>query len=338
VKILVTGASGFLGRHVVARLLARGHAVRAMVRPAAAPPTWDRAVELFQADLRVTEGLEAAFEDVDAVVHLAYAASADGEVMLADTLRGTERLLDAMGRSGVKRLVLASSFVVYDWRRVHWTLDEESPLSKDDVYRRGSYDIAKLWQERLAARAAGQHGWQVTTLRPGFIWGAGRAAIAGMGRVAGPWHLLFGPLTRLPLTHVENCADAFAAATEHPAAAGQVFNVVDGDGVRVWRYAREYARGTGRRGIPLPIPYLVGYGVAKLAALTSRILFGKKGKLPSLLTPVRFEAQFKPLRFPNRKLRQVLGWSPPLDFRECLARTYAAEPGAPGPLASPAVN
>jgi hypothetical protein len=54
----------------------------------------------------------------------------------------------------------------------------------------------------------------------------------------------------------------------------------------------------------------------------SRIFFGKKGRLPSLLTPRRFEAQFKPVRFSNRKLREKLQWKPPLNFDECLSTTY----------------
>jgi UDP-glucose 4-epimerase len=322
VKVLVTGANGFLGKRVVERLVERGHAVRAMVRAGAAlPPEWGPQVEVVRADLRVDQNLAPAFLGIDVAMHLAVGATADDEVLLADTLLGTERFLEAMARSTVKSLVLASSFVVYDWEKARGTLDEESPLD-DDIYRRGGYDIAKLWQERLVNEAARQNGWEVTVLRPGFIWGEGRAAIAGMGRVVGSCYLMFGPLTRLPLTHVENCADCFAAAVGNPAAAGQVFNLVDSDAVRVWRYAREHARGTGRKGFPVPIPYVAGIGLARLAALTSRLLFGRKGRLPSLLTPLRFEAQFKPLRFSNRKLRDVLGWSPPFTFEQCLARTY----------------
>jgi UDP-glucose 4-epimerase len=145
-----------------------------------------------------------------------------------------------------------------------------------------------------------------------------------MGRRVGRAYVLIGPATRLPLTHVENCADAIVAATESRGAIGRVFNVVDGDDVRVWRYAREHSRGTDRRGVPIPVPYAVGMGLARLAGATSRVFFGPKGKLPSLLTPQRFEAQFKPLRYSNRRLREVLGWTPPLSFRDCLARTYGA--------------
>ena len=329
-KVLVTGANGFLGRRVVERLRERGHAVRAMVRAGAALPLeWGSGVEVVRADLRVDERLAGAFEGIDVAMHLAVGATADDEVLLADTLLGTERFLDAMARSSVKRLILASSLVVYAWAKVRGTLDEQSPLD-GEIYRRGGYDIAKHWQERLVTEAAERSGWELTVLRPGFIWGPGREAIAGMGRVVGSWYLLFGPLTRLPLTHVENCADCFAATVGNPAAVGQVFNVVDSDAVRVWRYAREHARRTGRKGFPVPIPYLAGFGLARLAAATSGVLFGKRGRLPSLLTPRRFEAQFKPLRFSTRKLREVLGWTPPLSFEECLANTYEPRPPREG--------
>ena len=56
--------------------------------------------------------------------------------------------------------------------------------------------------------------------------------------------------------------------------------------------------------------------------MTSRVLFGEKGKLPSLLVPRRFEAQFKPVRFSTRKLKTKLAWTPPLDFDRCLDLTY----------------
>jgi nucleoside-diphosphate-sugar epimerase len=322
-KVLVTGAGGFLGRHVVARLTGRGHEVRAVLRPAAARPEPQKGVVVVRADLRAQPDLSPLFDGVDAVVHLAAATEGDEDTQFASSVVGTERLLDAMARTTAKRLVLVSSLVVYDWRRARGTMDEKTPLA-GDIYRMGAYDIAKYWQERVVSRRAVEQGLELTVLRPGFIWGPGRAEIAGMGRVMGRAYLLIGPSTRLPLTHVENCADAIAAATESRAAIGRVFNVVDSDDVRVWRYAREHSRGTGRRGFPVPVPYALGLGVAHLAAFTSRFFFGRKGKLPSLLTPRRFEAQFKPLRYSNRGLLDVLGWTPPLSFDACLGRTYGA--------------
>jgi nucleoside-diphosphate-sugar epimerase len=321
-KILVTGAGGFLGRNVVDQLLQGGHSVRAVIRPASPTPTWNADVEIFRADLRTHGSLLSSFEGIDAVIHIAAATSGSEDVQFASTVLATERFLGAMAKSSVKRLIHVSSFVVYDWSRVSGTLDENTPLLISP-YQMGGYTIAKVWQERLVIRLAKANSWDLTIARPGFIWGAQHAEIAGMGRNVGRAYIMFGPLTRLPLSHVTNCANCLVAAVEKPAAAtGQTFNVIDGDEIRVWRYLREYTRRTGRRALFFPLPYFVGYGIAQLAALTSKALFGNKGKLPSLLTPRRFEAQFKPVRFSNRKLKETLAWTPPLDFEQCLNSTY----------------
>jgi nucleoside-diphosphate-sugar epimerase len=320
-KMLVSGAGGFLGRSVVDRLLERGHEVRAIVRPSSSKPPWPDTVEVFRADLRVQDGLVSAFDGVDAVLHLAAATSGNEDTQFASTVVATERFLDAMAKSTVKRLIHVSSLVVYDWSKARSCMDEKTPL-ENNPYAMGGYTIAKIWQERVVSRFAKKHSWDLTIARPGFIWGEGHAQIAGMGRQFGRLYLLFGPLTRLPLSHVDNCADCLVTAIENPAASGEILNIIDGDDVRVWRYAREYARRSGQRGPLLPVPYRVGLGVAQLAALTSRTLFGKKGKLPSLLTPRRFESQFKPIRFSNRKVTSVLNWRPRLSFDQCLDRSF----------------
>lgn len=321
-KVLVTGGGGFLGRSVVDRLLERGHAVRAIVRPSSPKPSWPDTVEVFRADLRVEKDLVSAFDDVDAVLHLAAATSGNEDMQFASTVVATERFLDAMAKSPVKRLIHVSSLVVYDWSKAKSCMDEKTPL-EDNPYAMGGYTIAKIWQERVVSRFAKKHSWDLTITRPGFIWGEGHAQIAGMGRQFGRLYLLFGPFTRLPLSHVDNCADCLVAAVENPAASGEIFNIIDGDEVRVWQYVREYARRSGQRGFLLPVPYRVGLGLAQLAAFTSRRLFGSKGKLPSLLTPRRFESQFKPMRFSNQKLRAKLTRTPSLSFKQCLDRTFS---------------
>jgi nucleoside-diphosphate-sugar epimerase len=321
-KMLVSGAGGFLGRSVVDRLLERGHEVRAIVRPSSSKPPWPDTVEVFRADLRVQDGLVSAFDGVDAVLHLAAATSGNEDTQFASTVVATERFLDAMAKSTVKRLIHVSSLVVYDWSKARSCMDEKTPL-ENNPYAMGGYTIAKIWQERVVSRFAKKHSWDLTIARPGFIWGEGHAQIAGMGRQFGRIYLLFGPFTRLPLSHVDNCADCLLAAVENPAASGEIFNIIDGDEVRVWQYVREYARRSGQRGFLLPVPYRVGLGLAQLAAFTSRRLFGSKGKLPSLLTPRRFESQFMPMRFSNQKLRAKLKWTPSLSFKQCLDRTFS---------------
>ena len=186
-RALVTGANGFLGRHVVDALLARGIEVRAMVRPAARVEAlgWPSSVEVFRADLRTSRELLRAFEGVDVLLHLAAVVSGGEDAQFAGTVAGTERLLDAMASSACRRLVLCSSFSVYDYSSTRRTLDESSPLHQvPDVYTRDGYTISKWWQERVTRRFVEKHGWDLTVLRPGFIWGRDHSYLAALGPAA----------------------------------------------------------------------------------------------------------------------------------------------------------
>ena len=321
-KALVTGANGFLGRHVVGALLARGIEVRAMVRPAARLEDlgWPASVEVFRADLRTSGELPRAFEGVDVLLHLAAVVAGAEDAQFAGTVVGTERLLDAMATTACRRLVLCSSLSVYDYSSVARTLDETSPLHQTpELYARDGYTIAKWWQERVTRRFAEKHGWDLTVLRPGFIWGRDRAYLAALGQQFGRHHVVIGPLTRIPMTHVENCAEVFALAATNERARGQTLNVVDGPGERIWTYLSDYMRGSGRPGWRLPVPYWLALMMVRVASGT---VFRTATKMPGILIPRRFESRLKPLRFENGKLRGTLGWTPRLDYRQGLARTY----------------
>src|SRR5436305_8304475 len=102
-KLLVTGAGGFLGRYVVAEALRRGHAVRAMVRGSSEglAELDHPALELVKADLRSRRGLTDAVKGVDAVLHLAAAKSGDLYAQYAGTVVATENLLAAMTEANV---------------------------------------------------------------------------------------------------------------------------------------------------------------------------------------------------------------------------------------------
>ena len=276
-KALVTGAGGFLGRFVVEKLLQRGHSVRAIVRPRSTGPAWGGDVEIFPADLRVGANLSLAFDGVDAVIYLAAATSGSEDVQFASSVVGTERFLGAMAQSSVKRLVHISSIAVYDWSSIRNVMDEMSPVA-ENVYEMGAYTMAKVWQERLVTRSASTNGWDLTIMRPGFIWGPGHSQIAGMGRQFGRLYFTFGLGTRLPLSHVLNCADSIVLTLETPLHGIHTFNVFDADDVRVRRYVTEYRRRSGKPGWIVPIPYRAGLGLATLAAMTSSGGFRQKGQ------------------------------------------------------------
>jgi nucleoside-diphosphate-sugar epimerase len=323
VTVLVTGAAGFIGSRVVAALAARGTTVRALVRSPAAVPAPDSAegIEVVHGDL-LRADLREALGGVDTVVHLAAKVLGSDEQRFAAAVTGTDRLLAAMARSSVRRLVLASTFAVYDWSRVHARLDERSPLVGPGLYERDGYTIAKAWQERIARRASAEEGFELTVLRPGFVWGRGGEWVPGSGQRVGPVAVVVAPRARLPLTYVENCADCFAVAAAHPAAAGRTFNVVDDGRVRSWRYMGEYLRGTGLGGVRVPVPYVAAHVCVRAAHVAVQRAAGGRARLPSVAVPCRFEARFKPVRHSGEELARVLGWRPPVPFEEALRRTY----------------
>lgn len=316
-KVLVTGAGGFLGKRVVGELARRGHDVRALVRPSSPVPEWPGRVDVRRGDLRVPGDALPAVDGVDGVVHLAAQVTGSDEARFAGTVVATEHLLAGMTRAGVRRLVLASSLSVYDWSRAGGSIEERSPLEREPaLYERDGYSVAKWWQERVARRVAEREGLELTVLRPGFIWGPGNGVVDGVGARAGGAYLVFGPAGRLPLTHVDNCADCFATAIETAGAGGATLNVVDGDAPRTWIYARDVGAG----GALVPVPYALAFALVRLVHGASRALLGERLRVPSIFVPRRFEARFKPVQVTSAEARRVLGWRPPLEYREALAR------------------
>ena len=115
----------------------RGHATPAQLEGLG----WPASVEVLRADLRGGD-LDPVFAGVDVLVHLAAAVTGGEDAQFAASVVGTERLLEAMARSSTRRLVLASSFSVYDWSEIRDTLDEDSPLEvAPDLYQRDGYAI-----------------------------------------------------------------------------------------------------------------------------------------------------------------------------------------------------
>ena len=320
-KVLVTGAGGFLGREVVRGLQRRGHSIRALDLPGAGTslaPTGP-GVEEFHADLCVSTDLTAACEGVEAVIHLAARLSGEDAAVVSTAVEGTRRLLDAMEQARVRCLVLASSLSVYDWDGSEGLLDENSSLEPHPEARDG-YTRAKLLQEKLARDRCRRSGITLTVLRPGVLWGPGREYPPTIGQDVGPVHLLFGAARQLPLVHVENCGDAFAAALEDPEAAGGTYNIIDHPELTVSRFARDHLRRSGRAGVLMPAPY--GPTLA-VAAFVHRFSPGPlRRKLPSFMAPARFQARYKAVTIDGARFRTALGWRPPLTYEQCLERTY----------------
>jgi nucleoside-diphosphate-sugar epimerase len=324
-KLLVTGAGGFVGRAVVDEARSRGHDVVAVVRSTKGVPQL-AGVSTVVGDLRQDGPWVAALAGCDAVIHLA-ASSGDFYDQMACTVLGTERLLTAMRDNGVKRLVHVSTFSVYDYRAISlngW-LDETSPLELRPEDR-DDYTQTKLVQEQLVRSFAASIG-EVVIIRPGAIYGPEKLWDAGLTvRLFGTTWAAIAPNGCQKLTYVGNCALAIVLAAEVDGAIGQILNIVDDD----LPTQREYAAALARHGfdVPraLPIPYrLAAFGAAAIDKVNRRC-FGGRARLPAFVVPAKLDARFKPFQYDNDRAKRVLGWHPAMTLDEALA-TIASSGG-----------
>lgn len=326
-KLLVTGASGFLGKYVVTTALRRGHQVKAMVRPATdvSKIAWasHSNVELVRLDLRRKVGIADSLTGVDAIVHLAAAKAGDFYAQFGGTVLATENLLEAMSAVGLKRLVAIGTFSVYDYinMRSSSTLDESSPLVKEPQLR-DEYAQTKLLQEQLVRTFEREQSGLVTILRPGVIYGKDNlwTARLGAGLGEGSW-LRIGAYSKLPLSYVENCAEAIVLAAEKEEAIGQTINVLDDNPPTQRQYAKALLAQVPNPPKFVPVNWTVMRMIGGLAWAVNTQLLGGNAKLPGVLVPARLHARFKSLRYSNQKLKQCLGWEPRYGMEEAIARS-----------------
>jgi nucleoside-diphosphate-sugar epimerase len=314
-KVLLTGAAGFLGSRIAKSLLEAGVAdLRLHVRRVAAATAVDdlrreypgARIDVAPANLLHRDALAALLEGVDVVVHAAAGMRGSAADMFANTVVGTRNVLDAAVAAGVRRVVMVSSFSVYRTAdlptgAVH---DESVPIEEIGI-EKGAYAHAKTRQEHLLAEYRQRYGFETVVLRPGVIYGPGGGAFSSrVGiRAMGVFFSLGGGAA-LPLTYVDNCADAVASATLH-GLDGAAYNVVDDDLPSCRQYLARYRREvSGMRVVPVPYPAFM---------LGSRALVAynrwSKGQLPAVFTPYVVRSMYRHFRYPNAALK-ALGWQP----------------------------
>ncbi|MBM3990954.1 MAG: NAD(P)-dependent oxidoreductase [Planctomycetes bacterium] len=296
-RILVTGAGGFLGGAVVRVALARGHDVTALLRgePRAEPRAELAPARVVHGDLAQSTELEALVGGHDAVIHCAASMRNDPTKQQRDTIDATCALVAALERAGVGRLVLASSLAVYDHLLCGERLDESAPLERDLAVR-GPYVAAKLEVERLARDSR----LDARILRPGLIHGEGREWFHHLGLALGGrvWIALCGS-ARLPLVSLESCAQAFVLAAE-VRQGDFTANIVDERVTTRGEYLRALARAKRPRPLVVSLPWGLLSAASRLANLV--------GRGSGALQRARLAARCRPLDYPCELARRTLGW------------------------------
>ncbi|GAB1543463.1 NAD(P)-dependent oxidoreductase [Scytonema sp. NUACC21] len=323
-KLLITGASGYLGKYVVAEALRRGHQVRAVVRPASSVNrlAWHNHpnVELARLDLRRKDGIVDALKGVDAVVHLAVVKDGDFYARFAGTVIATENLLDAMIEAQVFRLVDISTFSVYDYSS-STTISEDTPLESNPL-ERDEYAQVKLLQEELVREFEENYRAQVTYVRPGMIYGRDSLwnTCIGAPLIGNLW-LKVGGNAKCPLAYVENCADAIVLAVERNEAIGQTLNIIDDNLPTQNVYAEKLARYLDSLPRTISISWSLMRFLAWILWTYNKVVLKGQARYPGIFIPRVLDARFKPFNYPNARAKKVLNWEPRYSLDTAIERS-----------------
>jgi nucleoside-diphosphate-sugar epimerase len=316
--LLVTGANGFIGRKVVDTLAGYGFArIRSFVRPSRDRKRGENpsesakpgGVESVEGNLLSRGDCTAALEGVSVIYHLAAATSEKSHAAaFLNSVVTTRNLMDAALQSPTfKRFVNVSSFTVYSTAKLKRgaLLDETCDTEPMPQLRGEAYCYAKLRQEEI--------------VRPGAVYGPGKAQMTGrVGVGTFGIFLHMGGSNQLPLTYVDNCADAIVLAGLKRGVEGEVFNVVDDDLPTSRQFLKLYKRHV-RAFRSIGMPKTASYLFCLLWENYSR---WSKGQLPPVFNRLRWASNWKGNRYTNDKLKTMLEWTPRVTPEEGLRRYF----------------
>ena len=316
VPVLVTGASGKLGRAVVKRLLHEGQRVRMFQRRA--PGTVAANCEVVVGDLGDPEAVDRAVRGARVVIHAG--AAVKGGVLEHETatIKGTQHVLDACERHGVERLVYISSMSVVDWAgsSLGDPVTENTPLEPHAEHR-GAYTRCKLEAEKLVSARAAAGALHAVILRPGQIFGHDFPLVTGAvaRRVGGRWLVLGDGELPLPLVYIDDLVDAIVLAKDSSLSNGEVLQLVDTDSMT----QNEVLSALGNEASVIR----VGRPLVFLAGRLSEPVFRALNR-PSPVGLYRLKSALARLQFDSDRTRELLGWQPRVGVREGIRREAEA--------------
>jgi nucleoside-diphosphate-sugar epimerase len=325
--ILITGATGFIGSRVVESLL--DHGFRKLIcfaRPsseiakleAVASRGMGARIKIIKGNLLSPEDCSAATRDAAIIFHLA-AGGSDKSFPDAfmNSVVTTRNLLEASLRHKVlRRFVNISSLAVYSNNNNGGPLlDELCPVEAHPELRGDAYCFAKIKQDEIVAEYGDKFGIPYVIIRPGYVYGPGKKAIASRVGIDtfGIFLHLGGP-NPIPFTYVDNCAEAIVLAGLKNGVESSVFNIVDDDLPSSREFLRQYKVNV-RRFKSIYVPHVISHA---LCCMWEQYSNWSEEQLPPVFNRRRWHAFWKKTRYSNQKLKTSVGWTPRVPMAEGL--------------------
>jgi nucleoside-diphosphate-sugar epimerase len=319
-RVLVTGATGFLGRRLTAALVEYGHQVRILVRnPGVDGASIVNGAEVWRGDLRDQEAVIAACEGIEVVQHAGALSSPWGpkSEFYATNVGGTQAVIDGCQRYGVRRLIYVSSpSAVFDGQDQH-NLTEAAPYPATSI---SVYSHTKKLGEDLVNAASSS--LETVILRPKAIFGPGDRALlprllatARTGRLP----LIGDGRNLVDLTYVENVVEAMRLAMTADAAVGSTYHITNDEHPLLWRLVRHILQE-----LKLPPPrWRISLSAALAAAGAMEQVARVTGREPML---TRYSALIlaRTQTYNIAAARRDLGYQPPVSLDEGIEQTLSA--------------
>jgi nucleoside-diphosphate-sugar epimerase/predicted dehydrogenase len=323
-KVLVTGANGLIGRHLVRRLLQEGNRVRIFVRrQPLAEFMNDRNIEVFLGDLGNPAAVDRAVAGTEIVYHVGAAMKGGAHDHERGTVCGTQNIVDSALRHHVHGLVYISSLSC-----LHAAVARRGDVVTEDwpvepyPTKRGAYTQAKTAAEKIVLDAVRDRHLPAVLLRPGRVFGPGMTLLTPeVARRLGNFIVILGDGTReLPLVYVEDVIDAAVLAAETSKFDGRVFHIVDRTQITQNQVVRDYVSKSAKKAAVMHVPVVIVYGLAFGFELLSKVL---NRSVP--LSIYRVKSALARMRFDCSRAENELGWQPRVGVAGGLQETMAAQ-------------
>ena len=323
-KILVTGASGFIGSHLCSFLLSKGHSLRILLLPHEDEPLFmTPEVDVFRGDLTKPESLQGIFQNMDLTYHLAAWAVFYGKKkqFYGTIVDGTSNLLLEleheleMHKESKHRFVYISSFTALGLGRHFVGLDETAVPQKCGVFYADAKRLAEGVVQNFATTTVVKGRFEYVIIRPANVIGPGSIHVTGTVDAFLKNNLRFIDHGKWPscLTYIDNLLDGFYLAGTVPQATGQTYHLRDGDSFNnvTWKQYQEdigsVIGGKSRGSLPFKLAWVL---TGILEALFR--LFNVK----SPYTKVTMGIVGRDLSVDSSKARKELGWKTRVPYSE----------------------